>query len=160
MGLQPIIGYNYGAGLLPRLRRAFWLAVGVSSLICIAGSIFGLAWPGLVARAFTADDFLIGQTVFCLRHCLWAFSVVGFQIIAACFFHSIGAPAKAMFLSLTRQVIFLIPLILWLPGQMGVKGVWLSFPISDLLATAVTAIMIIYQFRQIDRLSALKTAAI
>ena len=160
MGLQPIIGYNYGAGLLPRLRRAFWLAVGVSSLICIAGSIFGLAWPGLVARAFTADDFLIGQTVFCLRHCLWAFSVVGFQIIATCFFQSIGAPAKAMFLSLTRQVIFLIPLILWLPGQMGVKGVWLSFPISDLLATAVTAIMIIYQFRQIDRLSGLKTAAI
>jgi len=160
MGLQPIIGYNFGAGHLSRLKRAYWLAVAIGTLICLSGSIFGLVFPRLVALAFTSDDFLITQTVICLRHCLWAFGFVGFQIVSTTLFQSIGAPAKAMFLSLIRQVIFLVPLILWLPARLGVEGVWLSFPISDLLATVVTAIMIIAQFRAIDRLAATKTEAV
>lgn len=153
MGLQPIIGYNYGAGLLTRLKRAYWLAVAVSTVICALGSGFGLAFPSLVARAFTSDGFLVEQTVVCLRHALWAFSVVGFQVVSTSFFQSIGSPARAMFLSLTRQVIFLIPLLLWFPDMLGLAGVWLSFPVSDILATIVTVIMIAVQFRSIDRLS-------
>ncbi len=153
MGLQPIIGYNFGAGMLSRLKRAYWLAVAVGTVICLAGSAFGLAAPSLVAKAFTSDEFLIGHTVVCLRHALWAFGVVGFQIVSTSFFQSIGAPAKAMFLSLARQVIFLIPLLMWLPDSLGVEGVWLSFPISDVLATIVTVILIIQQFKVIDRIS-------
>lgn len=159
MGLQPIIGYNYGAGLLTRLRRAYWLAVAVSTVICALGSGFGLAFPSLVARAFTSDGFLVEQTVVCLRHALWAFSVVGFQVVSTSFFQSIGSPARAMFLSLTRQVIFLIPLLLWFPDLLGLEGVWLSFPVSDILATIVTVIMIAVQFRSIDRLSRVETAS-
>lgn len=159
MGLQPIIGYNYGAGLLTRLKRAYWLAVAVSTVICALGSGFGLAFPSLVARAFTSDGFLVEQTVVCLRHALWAFSVVGFQVVSTSFFQSIGSPARAMFLSLTRQVIFLIPLLLWFPDMLGLEGVWLSFPVSDILATIVTVIMIAVQFRSIDRLSGVETAS-
>lgn len=151
MGLQPIIGYNYGAGRFDRLKRAYWLAVAVSTLICTVGWAIGLGIPSVVARIFTTDQFLIDSTVVCLRHAMWAFIVVGFQVISTCFFQSIGAPARAMILSLARQVIFLIPLMLWLSDAYGVEGVWLSFPISDLCATVVTFLLIIPAFRQIDR---------
>lgn len=153
MGLQPIIGYNYGAGRFDRLKRAYWLAVAVSTLICTVGWAIGLGIPSVVARIFTTDQFLIDSTVVCLRHAMWAFIVVGFQVISTCFFQSIGAPARAMILSLARQVIFLIPLMLWLSDAYGVEGVWLSFPISDLCATVVTFLLIIPAFRQIDRAS-------
>ena len=151
MGLQPIIGYNYGAGRFDRLKRAYWLAVAVSTLICTVGWAIGLGIPSVVARIFTTDQFLIDSTVVCLRHAMWAFIVVGFQVISTCFFQSIGAPARAMILSLARQVIFLIPLMLWLSDAYGVEGVWLSFPISDLCATLVTFLLIIPAFRQIDK---------
>lgn len=156
MGLQPIIGYNFGAGLHSRLAKVFWLAVGCSTVISVAGSVFGLMYPELIARAFTKDEFLVTTTVNCLRLCLWAFGLVGFQIIATCLFQSIGAAGSAIFLSLTRQVIFLLPLLVWLPGRWGVDGVWLSFPISDIFATVVTAAMVRYQFRAIRRRKALQ----
>lgn len=159
MGLQPIIGYNYGAGRFDRLKRAYWLAVAVSTLICTVGWAIGLGIPSIVARIFTTDQFLIDSTVVCLRHAMWAFIVVGFQVISTCFFQSIGAPARAMILSLARQVIFLIPLMLWLSDTYGVEGVWLSFPISDLCATVVTFLLIIPAFRQIDRASGTVTKA-
>lgn len=159
MGLQPIIGYNYGAGRFDRLKRAYWLAVAVSTLICTVGWAIGLGIPSIVARIFTTDQFLIDSTVVCLRHAMWAFIVVGFQVISTCFFQSIGAPARAMILSLARQVIFLIPLMLWLSDAYGVEGVWLSFPISDLCATVVTFLLIIPAFRQIDRASGTVTKA-
>lgn len=151
MGLQPIIGYNYGAGRMERLKKAYWLAVGVSTLICTMGWAVGLALPSAVARAFTSDAFLIDSTVVCLRHAMWAFFVVGFQIISTTFFQSVGAPGRAMVLSLARQVIFLIPLMIWLSGRWGVEGVWLSFPISDICATVVTFLLIIPAFRKIEK---------
>ena len=87
----------------------------------------------------------------CLSHALLAFSVAGFQIVATTFFQSIGCVGKSIFLSLARQVIFLIPLLLWLPDFFGLNGVWLSFPGSDICATVVTAAMIVYEFRRINR---------
>ena len=149
MGLQPIIGYNYGAGHYSRLRRAFWLAAGVATGVCTVGWLMGMTIPALVARLFTSDQFLIDSTVVCLRNAMWAFPVVGVQIISTTLFQSIGAPGRAMILSLARQVIFLIPLMLWLSEAMGVKGVWLSFPLSDLLATAVTLVLVFPALRSL-----------
>lgn len=146
MGLQAVIGYNYGAGLFHRLKKAFWLATAVSTAICTAGCVAGLAAPQIIARAFTSDTFLISGTVTCLRHALWAFPVVGFQIVSSCLFQSVGKPVRAMILSLSRQVLFLIPLMLWLPGLYGVEGVWLSFPVSDILATVVSAFLVVQLF--------------
>lgn len=151
MGLQPIIGYNYGAGRVDRLRRAYLLAVAVATVICVAGMTLGMAAPRMVGRAFSSDPDLLDHTVVCLRNCLWAFGFVGFQIISTTFFQSIGAPGRSMILSLVRQIIFLIPLIIFLPPVLGVEGVWLSFPISDILATIVTLALIIPAFRSLGK---------
>lgn len=149
MGLQPILGYNYGAGQFGRLRHAFLLACGTATAICIAGWAAGMVYPDIIARGFTTDAYLIEATHVCLRHALWAFPVVGIPIVGTTLFQSLGMPGKSMFLSLTRQVLFLIPLLMVLPDRLGVEGVWLSFPISDLIATAVTVAMVAVQFRQI-----------
>lgn len=148
-GMQAIVGYNYGAGHLDRLRRSFVLATSVATLICFAGSMFGLLFPHMIAKAFTSDAYLIEVTSNCLTNSLLAFSVVGFQVVATTFFQSIGRVGKSIFLSLTRQVIFLIPLLFVLPNTLGLNGVWLSFPGSDILATAVTAVMIYNEFKRI-----------
>ena len=142
MGLQPIAGYNFGAGHYGRVRRVFVLAVACATAICVVGQAVGMSVPGAIARSFTSDPVLITSTERCLQQCLWAFGVVGFQVVATCLFQSIGAAGSSIFLSLTRQVLFLIPLLIWLPRHLGVDGVWLSFPASDLLATVVTAVMV------------------
>ena len=148
-GMQPIIGYNYGAGLLHRLKRAYWLAVGVGSIVVTAGAIIGLAFPSVIARGFTVDEELINATDRALSLSLLAFFMVGFQIVSTTFFQSIGKAGKSIFLSLTRQVLFLIPLLLLLPRHLGLDGVWLSFPASDIIATVVTAMMMWWQLRHL-----------
>ncbi len=153
-GMQPIIGYNYGAGMFHRLKRTYWMAVGMATAIVVAGMVFGLSAPGMIARAFTTDPGLIGETVRCLSISLLCFGVVGFQVVSTTLFQSLGRAGASIFLSLTRQVIFLIPALLILPTRYGLDGVWASFPVSDMFATAVTAGMIWWQLREINRLAA------
>ena len=150
-GMQPIVGYNYGAGNTARLKRAYYMAVGASSLICILGASFALSFPAVIARIFTTDAGLIEVTRLALSTSMVAFWVVGFQIVSTNFFQSIGKAGKSIFLSLTRQVIFLIPLLIYFPPIFGLKGVWMAFPLSDILATVITAIMIVWQMKQINR---------
>lgn len=150
MGLQPIAGYNFGAGNFPRVRKVYVIATVAGTVVCVAGWALGLSCPALIGRAFTTDPTLIESTVLCLRHAMWAFPVVGLQVITTTLFQSIGASGRAMILSLARQVIFLIPLMLWLPGFLGVEGVWLSFPLSDLLATVVAVVLVVPVFRRMS----------
>ncbi|MDE6861004.1 MAG: MATE family efflux transporter [Duncaniella sp.] len=144
-GMQPIIGYNYGAGQIYRLKRTFWLAVGVSTLVVTFGQLVGLLFPQWIGRAFTTDPSLIAEITRCLKISLCAFTVVGFQVVSTTLFQSIGKAGASIFLSLTRQVIFLIPLLLCLPPYMGLDGVWAAFPTSDAFATIVTMSMIAVQ---------------
>ena len=146
--MQPIIGYNYGAGQLHRLKRAYWLAVAVATAIVSSGAAFGLSFPSVIARAFTVDVGLIAATDRALSLSMLAFFFVGFQIVSTTFFQSIGQAGKSIFLSLTRQVLFLIPLLLVLPRFLQLDGVWLSFPSSDIIATIVTASMMWWQLRK------------
>jgi len=148
LGMQPIIGYNYGAGNIHRLHRAYMLAVAAATAVSMLGFIGAQTMPALIARAFTVDAALIDTTARALRTSMLCFFVVGFQIVSTTLFQSIGAAAKSVFLSLTRQVLVLIPLLLILPGHMGVHGVWLSFPLSDLAATVITALMAAWQLRR------------
>lgn len=150
-GLQPIIGYNYGAGRYDRLKRAFWLATGASVTITVIGAAFGQLCPSIIARAFTADSELITATVNALTISLTLFYVIGFQIVATTFLQSIGMAGKSIFLSLVRQVVFLIPFLLILPSHFGLNGVWASFPTSDIFSTATAAIMIWWELRQLDK---------
>lgn len=150
-GMQPIVGYNFGAGQLHRLSRAYWLAVAVSTGLAVAATAGAQLIPDYIARAFGSDPHLLATTVRCLNISLLGFSVVGFQIVSTTFFQSIGAAVKAILLGLTRQVLFIIPLLVVLPRLYGLDGVWMSFPISDVLATAVTAVLILHEFRRLHR---------
>lgn len=150
-GMQPIVGYNYGARLMHRLKHVFWLAVGCGTVVCVAGFAIAQLCPEVIARAFTTDEHLIEVTSNALRRATLVFWAVGFQVVATTFFQSIGRAGKSIFLSLTRQVIFLIPLLLTLPQAFGLDGVWFSFPSSDALATLVTAVMIAWQMHHLTR---------
>ena len=148
-GMQPVVGYNYGAGRLERLRRAYVLTLVAATVLCVLGSCGALLVPDTIARIFTVDPGLVNATARGLSLGFLVFTVVGFQIVSTNFFQSIGRVGKSVFLGLSRQVIFLIPLLIFLPGEWGLDGVWLSFPISDLFATAVTVILIIMEFRRL-----------
>lgn len=137
-GMQPIVGYNYGAGLHKRALDTLWLVIKVSTAITGVGFLCSLLIPDVIVKAFTGDAELIGISANGLRLCLLAFLVVGSQISISQFFQSIGVAWKAIFLSLSRQCLFLIPAILLLPPFYGLDGVWLASPLSDLLA-ALTA---------------------
>lgn len=152
-GLQPIIGYNYGAGRLNRLKGAFWLAAGVSTLICLIGWCGGMFVPAYIARAFTDDTELIDVTAHALNISMVCFWMVGFQIISTTFFQSLGRAGKSVFLGLTRQVIFLIPLLLIMTHFYKLDGIWMSFPISDSCATIVTSVLIFIEFRALKKMS-------
>ena len=105
-------------------------------------------FPEYIGRAFSNDPALISETARCLHISLLAFTVVGFQVVSTTLFQSIGKAKSSIFLSLTRQVLFLIPLLLVLPPRMGLDGVWTAFPLSDLVATMVTAVMVYYRLAQ------------
>ncbi len=148
-GMQPVVGYNYGAGQLHRLRRAYLLAVASASVVTGIGGIYGLLWPAEIGRVFTTDADLIASTDRALGICLAVFPFVGFQIISTSFFQSIGNATESIIVGLLRQVIFLIPLLIFLPREFGLNGVWMSFPMSDAVATIVTFFLILRQFRKL-----------
>lgn len=152
-GMQPIVGYNYGAGHYDRLRRTLWLTVACSTVIVTLGSAFGIFCPRLIARAFTTDAMLIDLTARAFSIAMTAFWSVGFQVVVTNFFQSIGFAGKSIVMSLCRQVIFLIPLLYLLPPFHDLDGIWASFPISDLLSTVVAAILLWWQLRTIPRIT-------
>lgn len=150
-GVQPILGYNYGAGRYDRMRKAYWAAAIFGTCVTSAGAIVSVFFPRYIATAFTVDPELINATVNGLHIATVMFWPVGFQIVSTTLFQSIGMAGKSIFLSLIRQVIFLIPLLMILPDYFGLNGVWASFPSSDIAATIVSVIMVYYQFHKMPR---------
>ena len=147
-GMQPIVGYNYGANLKDRMFRAFKLSVYCATCVMGVLWLFGVFWPEGFIRLFTHDDVLVAQSIAPARVMLCVMFAVGFPMITGNFYTSIGMAPKAIFLSLTRQVLFLIPLILCLPllfdhiGWTPIWGVWWALPISDSLSVMTAAIVI------------------
>ena len=143
-GMQPIAGYNYGARHYDRMLRSFYLtclyATGVMAVVFVLGECF----PRAVTEVFTHDEALIAMTVRPMRIICSTMLIIGFQMVTGNLFTSIGQAGKSIFLSLTRQVLYLIPLTLWLPTLFAdpVNGVWWSIPISDSLA-ALTAVVVL-----------------
>ena len=105
-------------------------------------------WTHLIVNMFTTDDELVKAAVFGLHIVFAVFPIVGFQMVATNFFLSIGMSKKAIFLSLTRQLLFLIPCLIILPRFFGTLGVWISMPVADTIATVVTAIVLVNQFKK------------
>lgn len=147
-GMQPIVGYNYGANLYARMVRAFKLSVYCATCVMGVLWLFGVIWPEGFIRLFTHDELLIAQSIAPARVMLCVMFAIGFPMITGNFYTSIGMAPKAIFLSLTRQVLFLIPLILCLPilfesmGWESIWGVWWALPISDSLSVITAAIVI------------------
>lgn len=150
-GMQPILGYNYGSGRFGRLSRTLMLASVTAVCITTLGSLIGALFPRQIAQMFMQDEAQIQCAVNCLKITTIGFWMVGFQIVATNFFQSLGMAAKSIFLSLTRQIIFMIPMLLILPPHFGLDGVWSSFPVSDCLATVVSGLMLLWQIRKIKR---------
>ena len=150
-GMQPIVGYNYGSGRYHRLFRTFWTAALAAVVISTLGTIGGIFDPRPIAAMFMQDEEQIQCAVNCLHITLISFWIVGFQIVTTNFFQALGMAGKAVFLSLTRQVIFMIPLLFILPKYMGLDGVWSAFPISDIVATLVAGGLLWTQMRNIRK---------
>ena len=150
-GMQPIAGYNFGARQYDRVTEVLKLTVGWATLITTTAFLLSELMPELLIRIFTTDEQLIHISVKALRIVMMIFPVVGFQMVATNFFQSIGMATKAIFLSLTRQLLFLLPCILILPEIFGENGVWYSMPISDLISTVVAAVMLWTLFRKFKK---------
>lgn len=144
-GMQPIAGYNYGARQISRLLEVLKKACIFATLITTSGFLFAELTPGLVTRIFTHDAELIELAKYGLRISFLAFPIIGYQMVVSNFFQSIGMAKKAIFLSLTRQVLFLIPFLIIFPNLFGITGVWASMPSADLISAITSAVMITRQ---------------
>ena len=148
-GMQPIAGYNYGAKQYDRVLKSFYLtcayATGVMGIVFFLGEFC----PVVVTKMFTHDPALIAQTIKPMRIICSSMLIIGFQMVTGNLFTSIGKAGRAIFLSLTRQVIYLIPLTLLLPMAFiePLDGVWWSIPISDTLS-AITAVIVLLSARK------------
>ncbi|MDR3309121.1 MAG: MATE family efflux transporter [Tannerella sp.] len=147
-GMQPIAGYNYGARLYVRVQEVLRLTIIFGTIITTTAFLVGELIPDLVVRAFTSDEELISLSVYGMRITVMFYPLIGAQIVIATFFQSIGLAGKAIFLSLIRQVIVLIPCLLILPQFFDVTGVWISLPASDIAACIVSTVMIMQQIRK------------
>lgn len=149
--MQPIVGYNYGAKKYDRVTQTLKLVIIAATVVTTLGFVVGVIFPAAASRLFTDDEQFVGLAAHGLRIVCIMFPIVGFQIVTSNFFQSIGMAKKAIFLSLTRQLLFLVPLLFILPTYMGSDGVWTSMPIADTVATILTAILLINQFRKFRR---------
>ena len=150
-GMQPIAGYNYGAQRLDRLMQVLKYAMIAGTAITTTGFLIGEFMPYPCARLFTSDKTLIDMAIRGLRINMLAFPLIGYQMVVTNFFQSIGKAKISMFLSLSRQLLFLLPLLIILPPIFKVDGVWASLPVSDTIAAVVALVMMVKYMRKFNR---------
>lgn len=150
-GMQPIAGYNYGAMKFDRMMRVLKYAVICGTCVTTIGFIVGQFFPEQCVRLFTSDETLISLSAHAMRLTTVSFPIIGFQMVVANFFQSIGKAKVSVFLSLSRQLVFLIPMLLVLPTLYGVDGVWYSMPVADTISALVTAIIMYLFMRKINK---------
>ncbi len=147
-GMQPIAGYNYGAGHNDRLKQVYVLTLKVCVLIGLVGSVGSCLFPRALSRIFTTDDTLINICIPAIRYIMVMFPLIGFTITNSNFFQSIDKPWIAIVTSLSRQVIFLLPLVYIIPYLFeqqhipGLTGIWMSCTISDVMGAVLAAILL------------------
>lgn len=148
-GSLPIIGFNYGAKQYPRVRKTLSLGLISGTIICFF--IFGLIYTFSenLAKTFTNDPELISASNTALKLAFLASPIIAIQALGAAYFQAIGKALPALFLTLTRQGIFLIPLVIYLPKLFQTKGIWYAFPVSDILAMVVTLAFLYPQWKRL-----------
>lgn len=157
-GMQPIIGYNYGAGRINRVKETLNYTIKVGIIIGCVGLAIGLLLPHFVVMPFNPSPPLAAESAKALRIITLMLPLVGFQIVVTNFFQCIGMAAKSIFLSLTRQFLLLIPALFILPQIFNLDGVWFSLPTADFLATVITGILFIWQIRKFQKMESAENA--
>ena len=150
-GVQPIIGYNYGAQKFDRVKEALKLAIISATLIVVTGFIVIQLFPQQIVTFFNREDKeLIMFGTKALRIFMLLMPIIGFQIVSANYFQAVGKPKQAALLSLSRQVLVLIPALLILPRFFGLNGVFAAGPIADLVSSIITGIFIMAELRHLE----------
>lgn len=150
-GMQPIAGYNYGSQQIDRLMEVLKLSIITATCIMTVGWLIAMFLPYYCARMFTTDATLIAMSIHAIRINMLLFPIIGFQMVVTNFFQCIGKVQISIFLSLSRQLLFLLPLLAILPLFLGVDGVWYSLPASDLTAAIVAAIIMQVYMKKFKR---------
>ena len=140
-GMQPIAGYNYGARNYTKVKEVFWKTVKYATVVTCFGFLLSEIFPRAAVSVFTHDSEMIELGTKGLRLLVLAFPFVGFQMVSSNFFQCLGMVNKAILLSLSRQLLFLIPCVYVLPLFFEAKGVWMSFPIADFIAFIISAVL-------------------
>lgn len=148
-GVQPIIGYNYGAGNYERVKKALTLAIYAGTIFSTCGFLIIQVFDEPIIRLFNDNPELIHMGAQGMRIQLSMLPIIGFQIIGANYFQAVGKAGYAIVLSLSRQVIMLIPLILLLPSLLGLQGAWLASPVADLVSALLTGLFLRKEIRKL-----------
>jgi putative MATE family efflux protein len=153
-GAQPIIGFNYGAEKYDRVKRTLGFAIIGASSIGIIGFLATQFYTKNILELFISDagdlDKILGIAIPGMKTYLMMLPIIGFQVISASFFQAIGKPKHSAFLSLSRQVIILIPALIILPNIFGLKGIWMAGPIADTASSIITAALLFHFLKQLN----------
>ena len=147
-GMQPIVGYNYGAEKFDRMLRCLWLAIACATSILLVGWALSMLFPWQIARIFTTDAKLLDMAARGIKLDMLVFFVVGSQAVITNFFQCIGKVKISIFLSLSRQLILLLPMAYVFPFWWGLDGVWYSMPASDFGSFAMTIPLLMWYMRK------------
>ncbi len=150
-GMQPIAGYNYGAQKIDRLLRVYHIAITAATIIMIIGWIPAMLFPRQIARLFTTDQTLITMCVQAIHCNMIMFPIIGFQMVTTSFFQCIGKVKISIFLSLSRQLLVLIPLLVIFPLFWGLDGVWAAIPTSDATAAVMAFVVATVYMKRFKR---------
>jgi putative MATE family efflux protein len=150
-GVQPIIGYNYGAKKYDRVKEALKLGITAATIVVVFGFVITRLFAVQLITIFnSADAELIAFGAHALKVFLIFMPIIGFQIVSSNYFQAVGKPMQASFLSLSRQVLLLIPAMLIFPRIFGLEGVLYAGPFSDLVSSMVTAVFLFFELRHLD----------
>jgi putative MATE family efflux protein len=153
MAAQPIIGFNYGAKSVPRVKEALRISIVAATLVMVIAFIVIEAVPGYLVRIFNSDSAeLYNIAVHGVKLVILAYPVIGFQVVASNFFQAVGKAKIAMLATLLRQVIGLIPLIFLLPEFFGITGIWLAYPVADAITAVAVWFLLIREWRRLPGL--------
>lgn len=147
-GMQPIAGYNFGAKKFDRVHKVLITTIICATCVTTTGFLIAQFIPDVFILLFTSDPELINICKTGTRIVFAVFPIVGFQMVTGNFFQSVGMAGKAIFLSLSRQLIFLLPCLLILPTFLGVNGVWWSMPISDAMSSIIASFLLVNQIKK------------
>ena len=150
-GLQPIIGFNYGAKDYARVKEALKVGIISATIVCTVGAILIQTIPHVFINFITKDEVIREIGVVGMRRYMLFMPLIGFQIISSNFFQAIGNAKKSFILSMLRQVFILIPVLLILPPIMGLMGIWTAAPIADVSASILTGIVLYFQIKTMNK---------